>query len=169
MLVVLVVRASRAYLLIDLGNLELLQPPDAMRRQPAALAPAVGLWPRPGAGRLARGKPTSGVMASAQPIRKQFKWIKTDKSLSVEEVEQDHGRIETRRCFAFNQLDCLVKPERWPDLKSFAVIESERTLNGKIPLEHHFYTSSLHCCMDVARRRVCSVADLAVVYTPALR
>jgi predicted transposase YbfD/YdcC len=33
-----------------------------------------------------------------------------------EVVEKDHGRIEVRRCYVFNQLDCLHAPERWPDL-----------------------------------------------------
>jgi len=89
----------------------------------------------------------------------------------AETVEKDHGRLETRRCFAFNQRDCLAKPEQWPDLKSFAVIESERCINGKTSLERRFYISSLpadaqrlarairahwsvenrlHWCMDVA-------------------
>ena len=89
----------------------------------------------------------------------------------AETVEKDHGRLETRRCFAFNQLDCLAKPEQWPDLQSFAVIESERCINGKTSFERRFYISSLpgdaeriaravrahwavenslHWCMDVA-------------------
>ena len=89
----------------------------------------------------------------------------------AETVEKDHGRLETRRCFAFDQLDCLAKPEQWPDLKSFAVIESERCINGKTSFEQRFYISSLpadagrlakavrahwavenslHWCMDVA-------------------
>jgi predicted transposase YbfD/YdcC len=89
----------------------------------------------------------------------------------AETVEKDHGRLETRRCFAFDHLDCLAKPEQWPDLKSFAVIESERCINGKTSFEQHFYISSLpadagrlakavrahwavenslHWCMDVA-------------------
>jgi hypothetical protein len=59
----------------------------------------------------------------------------------VETIEKDHGRIETRRCFAFDQLDCLAKPEQWPDLKSFAVIESERCINGKTSFEQRFYIS----------------------------
>ena len=88
-----------------------------------------------------------------------------------ETVEKDHGRIEVRRCFAFDQLDCLVKPEQWRDLKSFAVIESERCVHGKTSIERRFYISSLpadaerllaairahwsvenrlHWCMDVA-------------------
>lgn len=90
---------------------------------------------------------------------------------TTETVEKDHGRIEVRRCFAFDQLDCLAKPEQWPDLKSFAVIESERCIRGKTTLERRFYLSSLpadasrllpairahwsvenrlHWCMDVA-------------------
>lgn len=88
-----------------------------------------------------------------------------------EVVEKDHGRLEVRRCYAFDQLDCLHAPERWPDLKSFGVIASERTIKGKTTLEHRFYISSLpadavrlnravrqhwrvenslHWCMDVA-------------------
>lgn len=89
----------------------------------------------------------------------------------TETVEKNHGRLETRRCFAFTQLDCLAKPEQWPDLKSFAVIEAERWIKGKTSFERRFYISSLpadanrlaravrdhwtvenrlHWCMDVA-------------------
>ena len=89
----------------------------------------------------------------------------------AETVEKDHGRIEVRRCFAFDQIDCLAKPEQWPDLQSFAVIESERCIQGKTTRERRFYLSSLpaeasrllsairahwtvenrlHWCMDVA-------------------
>ena len=89
----------------------------------------------------------------------------------VETVEKDHGRLEIRRCFAFEQRDCLAHPEQWPGLQSFAVIESERCVNGKTSFEQRFYISSLpadakrlaqavrshwavenqlHWCMDVA-------------------
>jgi predicted transposase YbfD/YdcC len=60
-----------------------------------------------------------------------------------EVVEKEHGRHEVRRCYAFDQLDCLHAPERWPDLKSFAVIASERTIKGKTTQEHRMYISSL--------------------------
>lgn len=61
-----------------------------------------------------------------------------------EVVEKDHGRIEVRRCYVFNQLDCLHAPERWPDLKSFAVITTERTIRGKeTSTERRLYLSSL--------------------------
>jgi predicted transposase YbfD/YdcC len=86
-------------------------------------------------------------------------------------VEKDHGRLETRCCYVFDQLACLHKPEQWPDLKSFAVIESQRCINGKVAVEQRYYLSSLmpdadrllrairahwsienrlHWCMDVA-------------------
>ena len=64
-------------------------------------------------------------------------------------MEKDHGRPEVRRCHAFDQIDCLHAPERWPDLTSFAVIASERTIKGKITLEYRFYISSLPA--DAAR------------------
>ena len=53
------------------------------------------------------------------------KWKNTPCSF-VESVEKDHGRLEVRRCWAFDQLDCLANPQQWPDLKTFGVIESER-------------------------------------------
>ena len=86
-------------------------------------------------------------------------------------VEKDHGRIEIRRCYTFDQLDCLHAPGRWPDLKSFTVIVSERTIKDKTTTEQRCYISSLpanaarinavvrqhwrienslHWCMDVA-------------------
>ncbi|MGB4912864.1 MAG: ISAs1 family transposase, partial [Candidatus Dechloromonas phosphoritropha] len=61
----------------------------------------------------------------------------------TESLEKDHGRLETRRCFAFHQLDCLARPAQWLDLKSFAVIESERYIKGKTSFERRFYISSL--------------------------
>jgi predicted transposase YbfD/YdcC len=61
-----------------------------------------------------------------------------------EVVEKDHGRIEVRRCYVFNQLDCLHAPERWPDLTSFVVITTERTIRGKATsTERRVYLSSL--------------------------
>jgi predicted transposase YbfD/YdcC len=60
-----------------------------------------------------------------------------------ETLEKDHGRIEHRRGYAFDQLDCLHRPERWPGLKSFAVIESSRFIKGKTTTERRFYISSL--------------------------
>ena len=66
-----------------------------------------------------------------------------------ESIEKNHGRLEHRRCYSFGQLDCLHLPASWPDLGSFAVIKSERTVKGKTSLERRFYLSSLPA--DAAR------------------
>jgi len=60
-----------------------------------------------------------------------------------EVVEKDHGRLEVRRCHVFDPLDCLHAPERWPDLKSFAMVTSERTIKGQTSVDRRFYVSSL--------------------------
>jgi predicted transposase YbfD/YdcC len=60
-----------------------------------------------------------------------------------ETVNKDHGRLESRRCYVFEQLDCLHAPERWPDLTCFAVLVSECTRQGKTSIEYHHYISSL--------------------------
>ena len=59
-----------------------------------------------------------------------------------EALEKNHGRIEVRRCQVFDQLGCLHAPERWPDLKSFAVVTAERTMKGQTSVEHRFHISS---------------------------
>lgn len=61
----------------------------------------------------------------------------------TESVEKDHGRLEVRRCWAFDQLDCLSAPRQWADLKMFGVIEAERTINGKTSLERRLYIGSI--------------------------
>jgi len=61
----------------------------------------------------------------------------------AETVEKDHGRIEIRRCYAFSQLDCLTDPEQWKDLRSFAVLESERRIADTTARELRLYISSL--------------------------
>jgi predicted transposase YbfD/YdcC len=58
-------------------------------------------------------------------------------------VEKDHGRIETRRCYVFDQLECLDKPRQWKGLRCFAVLESERILGEKTTSERRLYISSL--------------------------
>lgn len=58
-------------------------------------------------------------------------------------VEKDHGRLETRSCYVFDQLQCLDKPKQWSGLRCFAVLESERTIGDKTTCEQRFYISSL--------------------------
>jgi len=61
----------------------------------------------------------------------------------AESVEKGHGRLETRRCYAFGQLECLANPEQWSGLRSFAVLESERLIGDKTAIERRLYISSL--------------------------
>jgi len=61
----------------------------------------------------------------------------------AETVDKGHGRLETRRCYAFNQLECLDKPQQWKGLRCFAVLESERTIGDKTTCERRLYISSL--------------------------
>ena len=60
-----------------------------------------------------------------------------------EHVEKDHGRLEVRRCHVFDQLQCLPQPERWPGLRTFVMLESERTVGNQTSLERRYYISSL--------------------------
>lgn len=70
------------------------------------------------------------------------KWKNTPHTYT-ESLEKDHGRLEVRRCWAFNQLECLATPQQWADLKMFGVIEAERTINGKTSHERRLYIGSI--------------------------
>jgi predicted transposase YbfD/YdcC len=61
----------------------------------------------------------------------------------TETVDKDHGRLEIRRCYVFDQLECLHKPSQWQGLRCFAVLESERTIGDKTTCEQRLYISSL--------------------------
>ncbi|ERS88794.1 ISAs1 family transposase [Halomonas sp. PBN3] len=71
-----------------------------------------------------------------------------------EEVNKAHGRLETRRCYVFDALDCLPKPARWPDLRCFVVIESTRESRGKMEQERRYYLSSLEPNADQVAKAV---------------
>jgi len=58
-------------------------------------------------------------------------------------VDKDHGRLETRRCYVFDQLECLDKPRQWKGLRCFAVLESERSIGDQTTRQQRFYLSSL--------------------------
>ncbi len=62
---------------------------------------------------------------------------------TTESREEGHGRTEVRRCWAFDAVDHLYKAEQWADLKSFAIVERERTIGTKTRCERRYYISSL--------------------------
>jgi predicted transposase YbfD/YdcC len=61
----------------------------------------------------------------------------------AETVDKDHGRLETRRCYVFDQLQCLDRPRQWKGLRCFVVLESERTISDQTTRQQRFYLSSL--------------------------
>jgi predicted transposase YbfD/YdcC len=56
-----------------------------------------------------------------------------------ETVEKDHGRTETRRCWAFGQVDWLTPQQRRSKLSMVGMIESAREIDGEISMERRYY------------------------------
>jgi predicted transposase YbfD/YdcC len=65
-----------------------------------------------------------------------------------------HGRTEIRRCWAYDAVSHLYKAEQWADLKSFAVVERSRTVDGKTSVERQYYISSLPANAETIARAV---------------
>ena len=61
----------------------------------------------------------------------------------AEWIEKDHGRIETRRCWVVDDLDCLGRSHKWPQAKILAMVEAIREINGVASTERRYYISSL--------------------------
>lgn len=61
-----------------------------------------------------------------------------------ETVEKDHGRIETRRCWATEDVDWLKQKNEWRDLQSIIMVEATREVIGKAATtERRYFISSL--------------------------
>ena len=61
-------------------------------------------------------------------------------------VNKDHGRIETRQCWAISDPEYLATVrdlERWQSLKSLVMIESERIIGDKTEKQTSYFISSL--------------------------
>lgn len=66
------------------------------------------------------------------------------RSLSYhEQTDGGHGRVEVRRCWAFEDVGWLHKSKQWSSLRSFAVVESERHLGEERACERRYFISSL--------------------------
>ncbi|WP_115368663.1 ISAs1 family transposase [Moraxella bovis] len=62
---------------------------------------------------------------------------------SIQTVEKDHGRIETRRYATSTQLDWLSGKDDWTNLHAVVMVESIRDVKDKVTTEHRYYLSSL--------------------------
>ncbi len=64
-------------------------------------------------------------------------------SSTHESTSTGHGRIEVRRCTAYDATDRLYKAAAWKDVASFAVVERVRTVGERTSTERAYYISSL--------------------------
>lgn len=60
-----------------------------------------------------------------------------------EATDSEHGRIETRRCWATDCIDTIGGAFHWKGLTSIAMVECERLIGDRRSLEQRFYISSL--------------------------
>lgn len=60
-----------------------------------------------------------------------------------ETIEKNHGRIETRKCWAISNVDWIGKHRNWSNLKTIAMIEAKRETNQGITSDRRYYISSL--------------------------
>jgi predicted transposase YbfD/YdcC len=62
---------------------------------------------------------------------------------TLETVEKDHGRIETRRYYQSDHLEWFADKAKWEGLVSVGMVESIREIGGKATVERRYYLSSL--------------------------
>ena len=67
------------------------------------------------------------------------------------EVEKGHGRIETRRYWLTDKIDWLEQKPEWKGLKSIAMVESIREIQGEISTERRYYLTSVMSITDFSR------------------
>jgi predicted transposase YbfD/YdcC len=61
-------------------------------------------------------------------------------------VNKGHGRIEVRECWAIagaESLQFLRDYEQWPGLRTIALVQNQRQIQGQVTTERRFYISSL--------------------------
>jgi len=67
----------------------------------------------------------------------------------VETTDKGHGRVEVRRYWQTEQIGWFADRAKWEGLRSVAVVESVRTVQGQPSVERRYYLSSL--AVDVAK------------------
>ena len=65
------------------------------------------------------------------------------KALFHETIDNDHGRLETRRHWSTGDIAWLTERHHWAGLTSIGLIEREVERNGKCETSRHLYISSL--------------------------
>ena len=74
-----------------------------------------------------------------------FRFAKAGKTVSFEDVDIGHGRVETRVCSITNNLDLLTNFEAWKNISALVKIDSQRYIKatGETQKETRYYISSL--------------------------
>lgn len=60
-----------------------------------------------------------------------------------ESVDKGHGRFETRRVWATEDISWFSAKDRWANLRTWAAVECERQAGGRISTERRYFISSL--------------------------
>lgn len=62
------------------------------------------------------------------------------------QVNKNHGRLEIRQCWAISDeeyLNYLREREKWPEIKTLAMIRSERRIGERVEVKFRYFISSL--------------------------
>ena len=83
-----------------------------------------------------------------EPVKLFFDDIEQDKRTSAmcdysKSVNNDHGRIEIRECWATEQIDWLEAAGRYTGLRSICTVKSQRIIDGEATTRWLYYISSL--------------------------
>lgn len=73
---------------------------------------------------------------------------------SLQTVEKDHGRVETRHYYQSDQLDWFADRSKWEGLRSVGIVESIREVERQTTVERRYYLSSLSLGIETFARAV---------------
>ncbi len=73
---------------------------------------------------------------------------------TLQTVEKDHGRMETRTYYQSATLDWFEDRAKWEGLQTIGMVEAEREVGGKKTVERRYYLSSLPLGVETFARAV---------------
>ena len=73
---------------------------------------------------------------------------------TLQTVEKDHGRMETRTYYQSATLDWFEERGKWQGLKTVGMVEAQREVGGKKKVERRYYLSSLPLGVETFARAV---------------
>ena len=62
-----------------------------------------------------------------------------------ERVDADHGRIETRRYWLTDDIECLGVKSSWANIAGVGMVESQVEVGGAVSVERRYFLTSLEC------------------------